>query len=219
MTGSSAAEKGLPTGLVVAVIAMTLSVMALGAVVLVIQLQPPGVPETQAERDIAIWEQRVGDNPDSSWAHTGLGTAFEDAGRIGEARAEFEKAIALHPAEWLALLRLGVLDMEGDPASAERYLARSAEAAPRNSRVSPYMALGDLRMAQGDADGARKAYEGAVANAPYIYTAHFGLAQALEALGDIDGAIEQYRRAADFNPSSPEVAAALARLDATEATP
>lgn len=219
MPGSKNSSSELPTGLIVAVLGLTLGVMALGAAVLVIQLRPDPVPETKAARDIAIWEQRIDDNPNVAEAYTGLGVAYEAAAQSGNARTVFEHALTLNPNEWVALLRLGVMNMEEDPAAADRYLVRSADAAPRNSKAGSFIALGDLRLAQGDAAGAKQAYEAAVADAPFLYTAHFGLARALELLGDIDGAIEQYRRAADFYPSSPEVEEALLRLDALEETP
>lgn len=209
----------MPTALIAAVLGLTLAVMALGAVVLVIQLRPEPVPETQAARDIAIWEQRVADNPNVPGAYTGLGIAYEAAAQPASARTVFEHALTLNPNEWVALLRLGVMNMEEDPVAADRYLVRSTEAAPHNSKAGSFIALGDLRLAQKDAAGAKQAYEGAVADAPFLYTAHFGLAQALELLGDVDRAIEQYRRAADFYPSSPEVEEALLRLDALEETP
>lgn len=219
MPGSKTSNSQLPTSLIVAVLGLTLGVMALGAVVLVIQLSPDPVPETKAARDIAIWEQRVAENPNVPAAYTGLGVAYESAAQFDNARTVFEHALTLNPNDWVALLRLGVMNMEDDPVAADRYLVRSTEAAPRNNKAGPFIALGDLRLAQSDAEGAKQAYEGAVADAPFLYTAHFGLARALELLGNVDAAVKQYRRAADFYPSSPEVEEALLRLNALEETP
>lgn len=218
MSGSSRPAPVVPKSLVVAMFALTIAVMALGAVVVVIQLQPEDAPETKAERDIAIWERRLDENPDSSVALTGYGIALEDAGDVDGARTVFERAIGLNPAEWPALLRLGVIHMESDPGIADDYLERAGAAAPRNAKAPAYIALGDVRFAVGDFDGARRAYEDAVADAPFVFNSHLGLARALEKLGDVSGAIEQYRRAGDFNPSSPEVAEALERLGAANET-
>ncbi len=74
------------------------------------------------------------------------------------------------------------------------------------------MALGDLQLEEGDALNAKKAYRQAIADTPFLYDAHLGLARALEALGDEKGALQRYREAARFYPDSPEVAEAIARL-------
>lgn len=219
MSGSSRPTPDVPKSLVIAMLALTVAVMALGVVVVGIQLQPEDPPESKAERDIAIWEQRLAENPGSPAALTGYGIALETAGDVDGARANFERAVGLNPAEWTALLRLGVMHMDSDPGVAEGYLQRAGEAAPRNAKAPAYVALGDVRFASGDFDGARRAYEEAVADAPFVFNSHLGLARALEELGDPAGAIEQYQRAGDFSPSNPEVAEALRRLGATNETP
>ncbi len=218
---TSGAEPGgrVSQRLLVLIGALAILVLALGAAVLLVQLQPEDAPSTQSQRDVALWRQEVDETPDSAGAHTGLGLALLRDGDTAEARSEFEQALTLDPNTAPALLQLGLLTVESDPDTADRLIARAGETFKRTYKASAYLALGDLRMSREDLTGAREAYELAIVDSPYVMNGHLGLAKALEQLGDLDGAYEQYRRAADFDPDNEEVKAALARFDTTTTSP
>ena len=65
---------------------------------------------------------------------------------------------------------------------------------------------------QGDAEGARDAYQRSIANLPYLFDSHYGLAQAFEQLGERRQAIEAYEAALRFAPGDERITEALDRL-------
>jgi cytochrome c-type biogenesis protein CcmH/NrfG len=54
----------------------------------------------------------------------------------------------------------------------------------------------------------------AIVDAPFILEAHQGLGEALEALGDAEGALAQYEEALRFDPDNPQLLEAVERLGA-----
>ncbi|NIA24943.1 MAG: tetratricopeptide repeat protein [Gammaproteobacteria bacterium] len=204
-------------GLLIAVVVLTLVVLGLGAATVALQLRSDEPPTSAAERDIAIWNARIHENP-SAWAYTGLGLAHLKAGDETKAGKAFHEALELDPNDWMALFQLGLLDRDTDPDGAIDYLYRSADAAPRSRAFAPLVAVGELLLARGDASGAKAAFERAVSDFPFDFNSHFGLGQALEQLGDDAGALEQYRRALDFNPDSEEALDAIERLGGSPTT-
>lgn len=200
-------------GLLTATVALAAVVLGLTAAVVVTEVGSESEPETMADREVAQWRDAAAANPGVAWAQTGLGLAQLDSGDEEGARASFEEALALDPDDWRAGFRLGVLLADADPERARGLLEHAADVAPVSERVAPYLALGDLLLEAGDVPAAQRAYENAVADAPHIFEARVGLARALEAAGDTRGALEQYRRAAQYDPDDRDVAAAIARLE------
>ena len=129
-----------------------------------------------------------------------------------EAQAEFEQALRINPDSWPALFQLGFLIKDADPDRADSLLERAGKLAPDTNRAAPLIALGDLRLARGDAEGAKVAFQRAVADVPFVFESHLGLAKAFEQLGDKDNALKQYEEAARYNPQNSEVRQAIARL-------
>lgn len=203
---------GVPRGLVVGVLVLTLAVLALGGAVIAVKLRPQALPVDAIARDVVLWRQQVAKQPGDAAVHTGLGIALLKAEDTTGARGEFETAIRLEPRSWMAEFQLGLLLRDDDPARALTLLSDAAKQAPTQERVAPYVAQGDLLLQQGDAAGARKAYRAAIAFGPYTFDAHLGMAKALEALGDTAGALKEYREAKRFDPENAEIAQAIARL-------
>ena len=206
----------LPKGLVAAVLAMMVAVLGLGGTILVIKLKPAELPTTANERAIEVWREVVARAPEDDEARVGLALALLDAGRGGDARGEFEEAIDLNPKNWVALAQLGLLVQEEDPERALELFGEAANAAPTGDKVAPLVYEGDLLMKQGDLVGAKKAYRRATGDSPITFDAHLGLARALEALGDGEGALIEYQEAAQYDPSNAEIADAIARLQAED---
>ena len=202
----------LPKKLVGSVLALTLLVLGLGAAVVVLKLKPAELPTTAIERNVESWRRETIANPNSDEARVGLGLALLEARKEDEARAVFEDALELNPRNWNALLQLGVLTSEDLPEKALGLLARSAKNAPPGSIAVPFIAQGDLLMRLNRYEEAASAFRSANADVPYLFDGHFGLAQALEQLGDRRGALLEYREAARFDPTNQDVAAAIDRL-------
>jgi tetratricopeptide (TPR) repeat protein len=207
------AEKGLPRNLLIATLAMALLVMVLGGAVLAVKLRPAGAPDTAVERDVALWQKAAAQNPTSLGVKNGLGTALFNAGRKDEAKAVFESVLKLDPKNWVAMTQLGLIVRDSDPARAMELLLKAGQEAPEGSKSASYLALGDLRLARGDAAGAKEAYSRAIRDKNILIDAHVGLARALEALKDLKGALTEYRKAAEFDPTNQSLAAAIARLE------
>jgi tetratricopeptide (TPR) repeat protein len=208
----STKEASLPRGLVAAVLALTVAVLGLGGAILVIKLKPAELSTNATDRTIEVWRQVVAKTPEDDRARVGLGLALLEAGRPDEARGEFEEAIRLNEENWVALMQLGLLVQEEQPEQTVELLNESAEFAPSGDKVAPLVYLGDLMMEQGDLKAAKKAYAAAVGDSEITFDAHLGLARALEALGDDEGALVEYQEAARFNPSDPELIDAIDRL-------
>lgn len=202
----------LPKSLIAAVLALTVAVLGLGGAVLVIKLKPKPTPTTVVDRNLESWKQAVDANPKDDVARTAYGLALLDAGRKDEAQSEFQQAVELNAKNWVALLQLGLLTKATDPDRALQLMANSAKYAPAASKAVPFVAEGDLLFSTRDLEGAKLAYRNAIADVPYVFEAHVGLAKTLEALGDNEGALKEYEQAARFVPDNQEVADAIARL-------
>lgn len=209
----SARADTMPRGLVVGVLVLMLVVLGLGGAVVAIKLRPQAIPTNATDRAVALWNDEVAKHPDSADAHTGLGLALLDAGKQDDARAEFETAVGLDDTAWMAKFQLGLLVKDTDPERAVQLIGEAAKAAPEQSRITPLIALGDVLLAQGDAQGARDAYRRSIAYNPFTFDAHYGLGQALESLGDTEGALKEYKEAKRFEPTNQDVNEAIARLE------
>lgn len=203
---------GLPRSLIAAVLLMTLVVLALGGAVLAVKLRPPERPRGVAEDSIAAWEKAVASNPKDDWSRVGLGLALREAGRDSEALEAFEKALDLNEKNWAALYQTALVVKDSDLDRALRLLDQAVKYAPKTSKAGPLVAAGDLMLASEDAEGARDAYRKAIADVPFLFDAHFGLGNALEALGDEKGALEQYREAGRYVLRNAELEEAIARV-------
>jgi tetratricopeptide (TPR) repeat protein len=210
---TDARKGGSTTGLVAAVLTLTLVVLTLGGAVVAVKLRGDAAPpRTVEEARLEQLERAVAADPEDDVARTALGIAYVEAGKTDRAIAAFEEALRLNGDNWIAAYQLGMLLAERDPDRAAELLAGAAKGAPRMSKAGPLVALGDLQMRLGDAEAARDSYRRAVADVPYLLDAHLGLARALEALGDRTGALREYEQALRFDPQNPEIARAIERL-------
>lgn len=203
----------LPRGLVLSVLGLTFVVLLLGGAILAIKLRPEPVPTNPLEREVYAWRQATEQRPEDAQAYTGLGLALIQVDREGEALEAFERAVELDAKNWVALMQVGVLVAEGDPDRADDLLGRSAEYAPDGSKMLPLVAQGDLLVERGSLDGARRAYQLAIVDSPFVLEPHLGLARVLEETGDPKGALQEYREAARFDPGNTEITAAIERLE------
>jgi predicted O-linked N-acetylglucosamine transferase (SPINDLY family) len=142
---------------------------------------------TEADR----LRQRLPQDPEAARLH---GIALLQLGRIDDARAALEQALALAPASVEVLCNLGsVLLAAGDPARALDTLETAARIAPAHPAV--LNGLGNARRASGDGSGARDAYAAATRAAPAYLGGWCNLAAAELALGE-HGAAERAAREA-----------------------
>jgi tetratricopeptide (TPR) repeat protein len=214
MSVNTAKGEALPKRLVVGVLLLTVAVLGLGGAVIAVRLRPEPLPTNSVDREVAIWQAAVEEDPDSSEARTGLGFALIAAGRPQEARAALEEAIELDAKNWSALFQLALLVRDEDPDRSVELLTRSVKLAPRTQKAPVAVAWGDLLMELDDPEGAGKAYRVAIADAPYVIEAHVGMARVFEAQGDLEAALAEYRYAARFAPNDTQLAQEIERLEA-----
>ncbi len=124
-------------------------------------------------------------------------------GKSAEARASFERAVAVHPCYARAHTRLGMtLGLEGDFAGAESALKKAIECDA--GFLEAYAQLGILLNLQKRFEESKSSMEGAVGRFPTSWQLHYQLAAAEYGLGRYREAEEEYLKAQssgrDVNP-------------------
>ena len=98
-------------------------------------------------------------------AHNGAGVALMNAGRLEEARAQFELALRLQPNHYQALGNLGSILLKlGDPQGALERFSRVLKLNPGDYRA--YAGIGNVYSSLGRMDEAVASYEEALRRAP-----------------------------------------------------
>ena len=159
-------------------------------------------PVESFEPIAAVYSQALAVNPLNVSALADLGALAAAAARPDEARAYFEKALALDPDSVPAHLGLGMLlsDAEQYPQALE-HLERAARLAPDRFDVHDYLAI--ALTAVGKFDEAVAHLEKAIAlSAGSLPDLYYNLGLAYGGKGDLDKALENFRRAVSADPSS-----------------
>ena len=94
----------------------------------------------------------IAEKPDVAYAHFQLAYAYTALKQADEARAEYEKCVALDPKMAEAQLNLGILLLEKDATAAVAPLSKAVELLPSQSR--PRYLLGLAQERSGDLKGA-----------------------------------------------------------------
>lgn len=139
-------------------------------------------------------------------ARFGLGVELARAGRIGEARAEFQRVVTVKPnlVEGHYNLALALEEL-GDVASAEREYRETLRGAPDYAEARN--SLGTILLVGGAARRDRVLEAAAhlrraTSLRPAWATARFNLARALRLAGDAPGAVREYREGLRFEPGN-----------------
>ena len=99
----------------------------------------------------------LAEQPDVAYAHFQLAYAYTALKRPTEARAEYERCIALDPKMAEAQLNLGILLLNADAKAAIAPLSKAVELQPAQSR--PRYLLGIAQERAGDLAGAAQSFE------------------------------------------------------------
>jgi serine/threonine-protein kinase len=175
------------------------------------------------EKAVAALREAIRLRPDGAIAHTNLGNALRDQGKLAEAVAEFGEAIRLQPDEADAHNSLGnALRDQGKLAEA---VAEFGEAI----RLRPDDALADYNLglalsSQGKVSEAIAAYREAIRLKPDYIEAHYNLGHVLQQQGHFREGLDEMRRGhelgsqrPDWRHPSPEWLRRAERLAALEA--
>jgi predicted O-linked N-acetylglucosamine transferase (SPINDLY family) len=137
--------------------------------------------------------------PDYADAHSNLGNAFRELGRLAEAEKSYRKAIAVNPGFAMAHYNLGaVLLSRSLHGEAEESFRRAIAANPRLTEA--HVNLGNAFKETGKLDEAEKCYRKAIDLRPDLAVAHYNLGNVLLEKGCPEEAAARYERALALNP-------------------
>jgi Flp pilus assembly protein TadD len=162
----------------------------------------PGLPVAQAALEggtpglaLQICQSLLAQNPKDAEAAVCVGDALTSLGRGSEAGPSYERALALDAHSARALVGLGRLRLESDPANAEVLFTRALDREPRNA-----VALNDLGVArdlQGRHVQAQEAYGRALGISPTMQSATVNLALSMAMSGRAAEAVPMLRPLAE----------------------
>jgi tetratricopeptide (TPR) repeat protein len=156
--------------------------------------------------ELALWTDTVAHRPENPRAHTNLGIALAEAGRLPEAAVQLEESLRLQPDNAATRLNLcDVLTRLGRPADAVPHGEAAVQLEPGS--VAAHLNLAQALAALGRNAEAVTHYETVLLIEPGAPEVPGRLAAALYALGnqaasasDFAGAIARYRRALALSP-------------------
>jgi len=158
------------------------------------------IDKNNFEAAIAPLQKFLAEKPDVAYAHFQLAYAFTALKRAAEARAEYERCIALDPKMSEAQLNLGVLLLDSDPHAAVKPLQSAVDLLPSQSR--PRYLLGLAQERSGDSAAAEATLEGAVHLAPDDAEALANLAALYLRYGRPADAEAKFRRVLELQPQA-----------------
>lgn len=143
------------------------------------------IDKSEFEAAIAPLQKVIAEEPNTAYAHFQLAYVFTALKRVDEARAEYERTIAIDPKLSEAYLDLGILLLDKEPRSAVAPLTKAVELRPAEAR--PRFLLGVAEERSGDLAKAFDSFEGAVRLDP----------RDLETIDHLGSLYLQLKRAAD----------------------
>ena len=162
------------------------------------------------EAAIAPLQKFVAEKPDLAFAHFQLGYVYTALKRSDEARAEYERAIALDAKMPEAYVNLGVLLLDRQEyAAAVTPLNKAVELLPAQSRPRSLLAVAQDR--SGDKEGAARSFEGVLHLEPNDLTANHYLGDVDLRRGKFAEAEARFRHALQIQPDAPELLLGLAQ--------
>jgi len=162
------------------------------------------------EGALAPLQKFIAEKPEVAFAHFQLGYAYTALKRGDEARAEYERAIALAPKMPEAYLNLGILLLDKQEyAAAVVPLSKAVELLPGQSRPRSLLAVAQER--SGDPEGAARSFEGVLHLDPNDPAANGYLAELDMRRNKPAEAEMRFRHALEIRPDAPEDLQGLAR--------
>jgi tetratricopeptide (TPR) repeat protein len=156
--------------------------------------------QTRMYADIeTLWQTTILRNPDCSMARNNLGSAFVQQGRMDEAIAQFQNALAIKPDYAEAHNNLGIALVhkgQADNAIAQYQMALETKPDYAEARNN----LGNALVQQGRMDEAIAQYQKALATKPGDAEAHNNLGNVFVQQGRMEEGIAQYQKALATRP-------------------
>jgi Flp pilus assembly protein TadD len=162
------------------------------------------------EAAIAPLQKFIAEKPEVAFAHFQLGYAYTALKRGDDARAEYERAIALDPKMPEAYLNLGILLLDKlEYAAAVVPLSKAVELLPAQSRPRSLLAVAQDR--SGDQEGAARSFEGVLHLDPNDAAANHYLGELDLRRSKPAEAETRFRHALEIRPDAPDALQGLAR--------
>src|SRR5713101_5097710 len=172
------------------------------------------IDKNSFEAAIAPLQKVIADQPEFAYGHFQLAYVYTALKRTKEARAEYERTIALDPKMSEAYLNLGMLLLDNrEDAAAVAPLRKAVDLLPAQSRPRYLLAVALDR--SGDQAGAAESFQALLHLDPNDITAIDYLGWAALRQGRSDDAEKRFRRALEVQPEETEARRGLAQsLDA-----
>jgi Flp pilus assembly protein TadD len=168
------------------------------------------------EAAIAPLQKVIADQPGFAYAHFQLAYVYTALKKTEEARAEYERTIALDPKMAEAYHNLGLLFLGEDPPAEARAVAplrKAVELLP--GQVQPLYELAVAQNRSGDAAGSAESFRALLQLDPDHYVANVAVAEDLMRKNKFQEAEKRYRHALQVQPDGPAALKELAEcLDA-----
>ena len=162
------------------------------------------------EAAVAPLRKFIAEKPEVAFAHFQLGYAYTALKRSDEARAEYERAIALDPKMPEAYLNLGILLLDKQEyAAAVAPLSKAVELLPAQSQPRSLLAVAQDR--SGDQEGAARSFEGVLHLDPNDVAANHYLGELDLRRNKPAEAEMRFRHALEIQPDAPEALQGVAR--------
>jgi len=171
------------------------------------------IDKNEFEAAIVPLQKVIAEEPEFAYAHFQLGYVYTALKKNEEARAEYEKTVAIDPKMSEAYLDLGILLLDKDPAASVAPLTKAAALLPAQSR--PQFLLGVALERSGNLNAAATSLENAVLLDPRDFETVLHLGDTYLALNRAPKAEMKFRNALEIQPQEPQALFGLARsLDA-----
>ena len=162
------------------------------------------------EAAVAPLRKFIAEKPEVAFAHFQLGYAYTALKRSDEARAEYERAMALDPKMPEAYLNLGILLLDKQEyAAAVAPLSKAVELLPAQSQPRSLLAVAQDR--SGDQEGAARSFEGVLHLDPNDVAANHYLGELDLRRNKPAEAEMRFRHALEIQPDAPEALQGVAR--------
>jgi tetratricopeptide (TPR) repeat protein len=153
--------------------------------------------------DLGLWQDTVAKAPSSPGAHTGLGDALVDRGRVDEAIAHYRRALQIQPTCAVAHHNLGLALIQQDCVDEAIVHYRKALQIQPSLEVA-HSNLANALVRQGRVEEAIAHYRKALELCPHYAVAHNNLGNALFQQGQVDDAIAHCQESLRLDPTNAE---------------
>jgi Flp pilus assembly protein TadD len=148
------------------------------------------------------YQQFLAKKPDDAIVHFDLGYVYTALNRAGDAKSQYQKAIALDPKMSAAYLNLGLTLLQSSPADAIDPLQHAVKLLPDQAR--PKFLLATALERSGNLNDAIAQYQAAEKLDPDNFDTHLALGLALLHFHRVSDAEPEFRAALALQPDSPE---------------